>query len=140
MQQHQLLSIDLDSRRNRHFSEPLKRKIVSQIIQKQLRVLEAAKLYKVSRTSIYNWIYRYSELERGLKTVVQMESESHKTAYYQQQLAELERLYGQKQIELDYLNKLLELASAELGYDLKKKHGFKRLNGSAAPPTNTDTK
>ncbi len=49
-----------------------------------------------------------------------MESEQHKTLYLQQRLGELERIIGQKQMEIDYLNKALEISSEELGYDLKK--------------------
>ena len=36
-------------------------------------------------------------------------------------MAELEPIMGQKQLEIDFLNKLLEIGSGELGFDLKKK-------------------
>ena len=52
--------------------------------------------------------------------VVQMESEAHKTLQMLQRVAELERIVGQKQLEIDFLNKLMEVATEELGYDLKK--------------------
>jgi transposase len=49
-----------------------------------------------------------------------MESESQKALSLQHQVAELERKVGQKQLQIDYLEKLIELASTNLGYDLKK--------------------
>ncbi len=49
-----------------------------------------------------------------------MESESYKTQQLLQRLSELERAVGQKQLEIDFLNKLFELGSEELGFDLKK--------------------
>lgn len=77
-------------------------------------------LYEVSRTTVYKWIYAYSDLEPGVKMVVEMESEASKTKHLLERNAELERFIGQKQLEIEYLQQTLELASAELGYDLKK--------------------
>lgn len=50
----------------------------------------------------------------------QMESEATRTQVQLQRVAELERVVGQKQLELDFLNKLLEIGSKELGFDVKK--------------------
>lgn len=133
-------NFELHAGHNRQFSESLKQKIVKAIVSKQMKIREASELYGVSRTSIYNWVYLYSTVKRGTKTVVQMESEATKTSYYRQQVAELERLYGQKQMEVDYLNKLLELASEELGIDLKKKYDPPRWNGSGLTEENTPTR
>ena len=43
-----------------------------------------------------------------------MESESKKTKFLQTRLAELERIIGQKQLEIDFQNKLIELSSAHI--------------------------
>jgi transposase len=106
-----------------------KRKKVKEILEKRLSIKQVSELYGVSRTSVYKWIYKYSALERGTKQVIQMESEALKTKLLLQQVAELERVVGQKQLEIDYLSKTLELASKEVGYDLKKKYAPKSLNG-----------
>lgn len=106
---------------NRIFSESLKQQIVEQLSRKEISISQVTTLYSVSRTSVYNWIQAYSpEHKSGTKMVVQKESEAAKTAKILQRNAELERAVGQKQLELDYLNKLIELANKELGYDLKK--------------------
>lgn len=131
---------EFDSSRNRYFSEKFKRKLVKEIADKKIRIREASELYNVSRTSVYRWVYLYSDIEKGTNTIIQMESEATKTSYYRQQVAELERLYGQKQMEIDYLNKLLELASEELGIDLKKKYAPPRWNGSGLTQENTPTR
>lgn len=37
-------------------------------------------------------------------------------------ISELERMVGKKQIEIEFLNKVIEICSDELGYDVKKKN------------------
>jgi len=59
-----------------------------------------------------------------------MESESHKTNHLLNKVAELERIVGQKQLNIDVLEKTLSVASEELGYDIKKKYGPKSSNTS----------
>jgi hypothetical protein len=59
-----------------------------------------------------------------------MESESTKTKKLLERNAELERFIGQKQLEIEYLQKTIELASEEVGYDLKKKCATKLLISS----------
>ena len=58
-----------------------------------------------------------------------MESEALKTKALLVKVAELERALGRKQLEIDFNNKVLELASQEVGYDIKKKHGQGLSNG-----------
>lgn len=119
----------INEKYNRQFSEVFKREKVKEIEKGVLGIAVLCKLHNISRTTVYNWIYLYSGIEKGVKTVVQMESEAHKTLYLQQRLGELERIIGQKQMEIDYLNKALEISSEEVGYDLKKKYEQQRLSG-----------
>jgi transposase len=85
---------------------------------------------QLSRTAVYKWIYAYSDLELNVKMVVEMESEASKTQQLLERNAELERFIGQKQLEIEYLQKTLELASADLGYDIKKKYDIRSLKAS----------
>lgn len=110
----------------RHFSEDFKRNKVKEIIEKQVKISELCRVHKVSSSAVYQWIYKYSNTQPGTKLVVEMESESKKVEHLSQQVADLERKVGQKQLQLDYLEKLVELASADLGYDLKKNTELKR--------------
>lgn len=130
----------LELRQSRTFSEEFKKKKVKELIQKQITVSELRRLYGISRTSIYNWLYLYSpDHQRGTTLVVEMESESYKTKKLQQQVAELERIVGQKQLEIDFLSKLLEIGSDELGFDLKKNFSTRLSNGSGTGKKNTPT-
>lgn len=113
-------------RQNRRFSEAFKRDKVKEIESKRLKVRQICDLYEVTSAAVYKWLYKYGQkTEKGTKIVIEMESEAVKTKHLQERVAELERIIGQKQLEIDYLDKLLELESQELGYDLKKKHASK---------------
>ena len=113
-------------RQNRTFSEAFKRDKIKKIESKHLKVSEVCDLYEVSSAAVYKWLYKYGQkTEKGVKIVIEMESEAIKTKMLLEQVAELERIIGQKQLEKDYLDKLLELESQLLGYDIKKKHAAK---------------
>jgi hypothetical protein len=58
-----------------------------------------------------------------------MESEATKTIQLNQRVAELERIVGQKQMEIDYLNKLIEFAGKKYEVDLKKNFVPNASNG-----------
>lgn len=122
----------------RSFSEDFKKQKVQEIVTKKTTVQEVSKLYEIWPQIIYRWIHRYSsDHPKQAKIVVEMESESQKALFYKEKVAELERLVGQKQIELDFMEKLIELASEELDMDLKKNFSSKLLNGSDNASTNS---
>jgi transposase len=117
----------------RVFSEALKRKIVQEIGTKLHSVSEIERLYGVSRTSVYRWVYKYTPgLVPGVKQVVEMESEAESTRRAWERVAEMERALGRKQMELEALGKVVELASASLGFDLKKTFGMTPSNGTGS--------
>jgi transposase-like protein len=123
----------LEIKRHRQFSEAFKREKVKDLVEKRITIKQFCRLYEVSRTAVYKWIYAYSpHHEQKTILVIQMESEAHKTQMLQQRVAELERAVGQKQLELDFLNKLFEIGSEELGFDIKKNLSTKLLNGTGA--------
>ena len=106
---------------NRIFSEDFKKQKVKEFDDKTISICQLVTLYSISRTTVYKWLAKYSvHYHKETKMVVQMESETHKLQAVLQRQAELERIIGQKQMEIDYLNKLLEIGSHELKIDLKK--------------------
>ena len=130
----------LEIRARRYFSETFKKEKVQELIDKRTTIQKLSDLYGLSRTSVYNWLYQYSpHYEQRSRQVIEMESESQKTQFYQNRVAELERIVGQKQLEIDFREKLIALASSELGIDLKKNFSTQVLNGSVsiASPGNT---
>jgi len=68
-----------------------------------------------------------------------MDSEEIKNSGLRKRIAELERIVGQKQLEIDFLNKLLEIGSSELGFDLKKSFSSPPSNGTGSTSEGTTT-
>jgi len=108
-------------RSRRIFSETFKRQKVKEIEQGLYTVLELSRLYDVSTKSVYRWLHKYSIThQKGVVQVVQMQSEAHKNKQLLARLAELERIVGQKQLHIDYLEQLIRISSEEFKVDLKK--------------------
>lgn len=127
-------------KRLRIFSEEFKRQCVADIENGLLSIKETSRLYRVSVTSVYRWLHRYSpHLEHHTRQVVELESEQHRTTALLERVAELERTIGQKQLTIDVLTKMLDQAGAELGDDWKKKLSTMFLPGSGTTDTSTDT-
>jgi transposase len=125
----------------RFFSEEFKKVKVQEIESRQITIAKIVSLYGVSRTSVNKWVRKYStHYKKATRLVVELESESKKTERLLKEVAELERKVGQKQLEIDYLKKLIEISSEELGIDLKKNFYTKHSNGSEPTETNTPGK
>lgn len=110
-------------RRLRIFSTELKKKIVEDIELKKIKVRDVVNLYKTSYTSVYKWLTQYSSINKlGVKMVVESESTETKVDKLIGRISELERNVGKKQLEIEFLNKVIDICSEELGYDVKKKN------------------
>jgi transposase-like protein len=118
-------------RRRRSFSEEFKRQKVVEIDRKQTRISEVCKQYEVSAASVSRWIKRYSvNYMKGVKTIVEAESDTRKIIELQAKIAELERTVGQKQLLIDFQDKMIELAEQSYGVDIKKKLQSKPSSGT----------
>jgi transposase len=130
----------LEIRERRIFSEELKRKVVKDLTGKKTTIKSLMNEHQISYQTVYKWLYKYSPYhEQKCTLVVQMKSEEIKNSELLQRLAELERIVGQKQLEIDFLNKLLEIGSGELGFDLKKNFNPPPLSGIVSTKQSTDT-
>jgi transposase len=131
----------LEIRERRIFSEAVKKQVVKDLLSNRFTVKQKAIEHQTSLTTVYNWLYRYSPLhEQKCTLVVQMDSEAKKNSDLQARIAGLERIVGQKQLEIDFLNKLLELGSSELGFDLKKSFNTPPSNGTESTKGSTSSK
>ena len=118
----QQFELSTDERRKRTFSEEFKKQKVKEIERKQTTVLEVSKAYQVRANNVYKWIDKYSLKDKnGVRLVVEMESETKRVLALLQKVAELERIVGQKQIVIDFQEKMIELAEQEYNVDIKKK-------------------
>lgn len=118
-------------RQRRLFSVTLRKEVVRLVESGKLSVSAASREYHVTRTSIYNWIYKYSTYnQKGVLLVADKKSQTEKVNQLQQQIAELERALGHKQMQVDFYEKFVEFASEEVGTDLKKKYESAVMSGS----------
>ena len=109
-------------RQVRIFSKELKKKLVEEIEFKKLKVKDVVNLYQVTVATVYNWIRKYSTTNsKGIRMVIESESHETKIDKLMERIYDLERNVGKKQLEIEFLNKVIEICSMELGYDVKKK-------------------
>ncbi|EMF82163.1 transposase [Leptospira weilii serovar Topaz str. LT2116] len=117
---HQLKE-ESNRRQLRSFSKPLKRQIVLDIETKVTTIAEVSREYSVTRNSIYKWIYSYSKnRKKGVRTVIEDESISTKLEALKGKIKELESIIGQKQMKIDFQEKMIEFAEKEYSVDIKK--------------------
>jgi len=111
----------------RRFSEEFKRARVLEYEKGLITVSEISHQYHVSITSVYKWLDKYSYFQRNNWIMVEKsESKTIELETAKKRIEDLERLLGKKQIEIDYLSKLLEVASEDLGLDIKKNINIQR--------------
>jgi transposase-like protein len=129
------------TRANRYFSEEFKKKKVTELDKKITSISEICREYEVSAPAVYKWIYKFSNMrKKGLKMVVEAESDTTKILELKKHISQMEQLLGQKQFEIEFLQKQMEIASEQYGIDLKKKLTGKRSAGFGSRESNTITK
>lgn len=122
----------------RRFSEEFKREMVREIDQGKMRVSAVAREYSVSGNAVYQWLAKYSvHYRRETRIVLEKQSTESKLKALRARIAELEQAVGQKQLAIEYLEKVVEVAGKDLGVDIKKKSARPSLNGSASTGRNT---
>lgn len=111
----------------RKFSEEFKKEIVQLYESGKFSVIQIQKLYGIGNPTIYNWIYKFSTFnEKGFRVVEMKASSTEKLKQLQQQVKELERAVGQKQIKIDYLEKMIDIAKDDLKIDIKKNYNIQQ--------------
>ena len=111
----------------RKFSEEFKKEIVQLYESGKFSVIQIQKLYGIGNPTIYNWIYKFSTFnEKGIRVVEMKTSSTEKLKQLQQKIKELEQAVGQKQIKIDYLEKMIEMAKDDLKIDIKKNYNIQR--------------
>jgi transposase len=134
------LKVKVQVRKSRYFSEDFKRKKVAELAMRQIRLCDICREYEVSATAVYKWINKYSLMKKkGVKMVVQAESDTARIKALREHIAELEQLLGKKQFEIDFLQKQMELAGDQYGIDLKKKLSGQPFSGSGKTGSNIPT-
>lgn len=114
-------------KRQRIYSESLKKEVVRQVEEGKLGVYAACRVYEIkSHQTIYNWLNKYSRTLRSkTRMVVEKNSVDHKLKELEARTKELEAALGRKQLEVDLYRHIVDLASEEYKTDLKKNFGEK---------------
>ena len=111
--------VKLQYRRN--FTEEFKKARVSEYERGENTVKEISILFGIKCAVLYRWIYKYSLYNKKSYKIVEMkDSSTLKLKELTARMRELERIVGEKQIKIDYLEKLIELAKDEYNIDVKK--------------------
>jgi transposase-like protein len=118
-------------RQNRYFSEDFKRKRVQEFEKNLVSVCDICKTYKVTRTSVYKWVYKYSTMaKKQVRQVVEAKSDTKKIQLLEERIKELERVVGQKQLLIEFQDKMIEIAEETYKVDIKKKLSSKPFSGT----------
>jgi transposase-like protein len=117
-------------RKQLHYSEEFKKEIVSLFEKGTFSVIQLEKLYGISNPSIYRWIYKYSTFnQKGVRVVEMKKSSNQKLKNLSNKVKELEQIVGQKQIKIDFLEKMIEIAEDEFSIPIKKKYNTSQSTG-----------
>ena len=116
---------------SRYFSEDFKKKRVFELEQNLVSVLDICRTYQVSRTSVYKWVYKYSAMaKQQVRQVVEAKSDTRKIQLLEERVKELERIVGQKQLLIDFQDKVIDLAEQTYKVDIKKKLSSRPFSGT----------
>ena len=74
------------------------------------------------------------------RQVVDSKSDTQKIKALQDRIRELERIVGQKQLLLEFKDKMIEIAENDYGVDIKKRVGSKLSSGNTSTDKNTEEK
>jgi transposase-like protein len=133
--------LTVQERINRHFDEDFKRKMVNELDRNLVTISELCREHQISRTSVHRWVYLYSTMKKkGLKQVVEAKSDSRKLLQLREQIKELQRIVGEKQILIDFKDKMIEIAEEEYGVDIKKKFSGTQSTGTGSIKKGTPSK
>lgn len=125
--------LTVKERLNRYFSEDFKRQKVSELDRNLFTISQLCREYQVSPPAVYKWIYKYSKMrKKGLRQVVEAKSHSHKLSLMKEEIKELQRIIGEKQIKIDFQDKMLSLVETEYGVDIKKKVSGQHCSGTGS--------
>lgn len=115
--------MSVSERRRRKFSDNFKKEKVRELELGQVRISNLCRQYEVSSMSVYRWIAKFGSMkQKKERLIVESQSDTQQLLALKKQVAELERLVGQKQILIDFQQKMIELAEEHYQIDIKKKY------------------
>jgi transposase-like protein len=115
----------------RRYSEEYKRKLVQDFEKGIMSVPQMERQYGIKTSCIYRWIYKYSSYNEKNSRIVEMKhSQTNRVKELQEKVKELERAVGQKQMQIDYLEKMIDMTQQHYSIDIKKNFSTQPCGGS----------
>jgi transposase len=113
--------MSIAQRRVRNFSESFKIEKVREIESGVTRICELVREYELTDTTLRRWRKKYGTMKKKPeRLIVETDSDTKKLLELRKRVAELERIVGQKQIMIDFKDKMIELAEEYYKVDIKK--------------------
>ncbi|MGB0879220.1 MAG: transposase [Polaribacter sp.] len=117
-------------KKSRVYSKEFKLEMVKDFESGRFSVLQLEKLHGVNNVSIYRWIHKFSTFnEKGTRIVEMKQSSDTKLKEFAQKVKDLEQIVGKKQIQIDYLEKMIAIAKEDFNIDLKKNSNTPQSTG-----------
>ena len=130
MKKKQFANSKAASREMRYFSEEFRKARVRELDEGQTTVAKICQDYSVTGPAVYKWREKYSPFyQKQVVKVVELESEGTKRRELEGQVSTLKTLLADKQVEVEYLIKLLDILGERYGIDFKKNTCSNRLSG-----------
>lgn len=118
-------------KKQRQYSVDFKKQIVLEFESGKFSVPQLEKLHGIANPTIYRWIHKFSTFnEKGIRVVEMKNSSKNKVKELEERIKELEQVVGRKQIMVDYLETMIEVAKEDLNIDIKKNYSTQRSPGS----------
>lgn len=120
------ISLTSDERKRRNFSESFKRKKVQEIESGQTKIADLCRQYDTNRSSVYKWLNKYGNMKtKKERLIIETESDTKQLIALKKQIAELKMLLAEKQIQIDFKDKMIEIAEDMYNVEIKKKFEMK---------------
>ena len=127
-------------RRQRHFSDGFKIQKVRELETGKTKVSELCKQYEVSSTNVYRWLNKFGTMkDKNERLIVEADSDTKRLIELKKKVAGLEQIIGQKQILIDFKDKMIDLAEEAYGVDIKKKYSTQQSNTFGNTGSNTSS-
>lgn len=126
-------------RRRRHFSDSFKIQKVRELETGKTKVSELCKQYEIAPVNVYRWLNKFGTMkDKKERLIVESLSDTKQLLELKKKVAELEQIIGQKQIIIDFKDKMIDLAEEAYGVDIKKKYSTQQSNISGTIESSTD--
>jgi len=111
-----------EERRKRRFTVEFRKEQVELIESGQATIAEVSRRYEVRANNVSRWLDKYGKnRDKTPGLVVASSKDFDRLSRLEKEHDELLKLFGEQQVKLVYMSKLVELAKRELGDDFEKK-------------------